>query len=291
MRIFIAVIFGFLVPSSAIAQEHAQVFAPDVISTGHEFTVTFTPDGRDVLFTRRDVEKKVNHIFHSRFTDGAWQPATALPWSVDTSSDLDPAISPDGKRLYFISTRPRAGQQEPKLVDGKPDMDIWISERQGSEWGPPKWVKDLSSDSKEGSPTIDKHGKLCFFSSREPDVKNRIYCAHGKGEKFSGLHRLSDKINSGASDTSPWLSPDGKLLLFYSERPGGAGQADVYLSVLQGKEWSDPVNLGAEVNTEKYEYNPSLSPDSKTLYFGRDRAIYSIPTSSVPLLAKAIGKK
>ena len=199
-----------------------------MISTGHEFTVTFTPNGRDVLFTRRDVDKKVNHIFHSHYADGAWQSATALPWSVDNASDLDPAISPDGKRLYFISTRPRPGQNEPKLVDGKPDMDIWMSEREGNDWGPPKWVKDLSSDSKEGSPTIDKHGTLCLFSSRAEDGKNRIYCSHGEGTKFSGLHMLNDKINSGASDTSSWLSPDGKLLLFYSERPGGAGQADVF---------------------------------------------------------------
>src|SRR5438270_9209240 len=156
--LFVGMLLGALVPSSLIAQEHAQVFAPDVISTGHEFTVSFTPDGKDVLFTRRDVEKKVNHIFHSHFADGAWQPATALSWSIDTASDLDPAISPDGKRLYFVSTRPRPGRQGPKLVDGKPGMDIWMSERNRSEWGPPQWVEGVSSDAKEGSPTIDKHG-------------------------------------------------------------------------------------------------------------------------------------
>jgi Tol biopolymer transport system component len=282
-------ILGLLMPLLVAAQESAEVFAPNVISTGHEFTVTFTPDGREVFFTRREADKKVNHVFHSRFENGAWQPASPVPWSVDDSSDLDPALSPDGKILYFVSTRPRPGQQG-KLVNGKPDMDIWMTKRTATGWEAPRWVEGVNSDAKEGSPTIDRHGTLCFFSSRESDGKNRIYCAQGKGTKFSKLRMLGANINSGASDTSPWLSPDGRYLLFYSERPGGVGQADVYLSVKQGKSWSDPVNLGPQVNSDKYEYNPSLSPDSKTLYFGRDRALYFIPVASVPVLAKALAR-
>jgi hypothetical protein len=50
------------------------------------------------------------------------------------------------------------------------------------------------------------------------------------------------------------------------------------------------VNLGPQVNSDKYGYNPSLSPDSKTLYFGRDRALYFIPVASVPVLAKALAR-
>src|SRR4051812_20324648 len=52
-----------------------KLFAEGIISTGKEFTVTFSPDGNDVYFTRADVEKKINHVMHSRKKDGTWQAA------------------------------------------------------------------------------------------------------------------------------------------------------------------------------------------------------------------------
>ncbi|MEO8623100.1 MAG: hypothetical protein ABI625_18640, partial [bacterium] len=62
---------------AAVAPPHVVpvVFAPGVISTGHEFTVTFTPDGREVYFTRSTASPRSMHVMHSVMRDGAWQPA------------------------------------------------------------------------------------------------------------------------------------------------------------------------------------------------------------------------
>jgi hypothetical protein len=69
--------------------------------------------------------------------------------------------------------------------------------------------------------------------------------------------------------------------LFYSTRLGGYGQADLYVSFLKSGAWSTPVNLGPAVNTEDFEYNPEVSRDGRTLYFGRGGRIYSIPLDAV----------
>jgi Tol biopolymer transport system component len=256
-------------------------FAPGVISTGHEFAVTFTPDGREVYFTRSTVSPRANHVMHSVMRDGAWQPAEAVSFSGDTWSDLDPALSPDGMRLYFISTRPR-----PSHVQTSPsaprDMDIWYADRVGDQWGAPHWIEELSSDAKEGSPTVDRDGTLCFFSDRgATGGNNAIYCAARLANGWSAPSRLNANVNAGPSDTSPFLSRDGKTLLFYSTRDGGMGKADLYISVKRDDVWQPATSLGSVVNGPEFEYNPSVAPDGRSFFFGRTGNVYVIPVSEL----------
>jgi Tol biopolymer transport system component len=249
-------------------------FAPGIISTGNELPVTFSPDGHEVYFTRATTNPRGTHIMRSTLGATGWQPAERVPFSSDAWADLDPAVSPDGKRLYFVSTRPRP--DTPALA--KPDMDIWFVEREGDSWSAPHWIEALSSDAKEGSPTVDRSGTLCFFSDRNAAAnRNSIYCAAPAGQSWSPPVKLNADVNAGPSDTSPFLSPDGNILLFYSERAGGFGKADLYVSTKRDGQWQAALNLGSVVNTSDYEYNPSVSRDGKTLYFGRARRVWSLP--------------
>ncbi|MEP6730168.1 MAG: hypothetical protein ABJE10_06010 [bacterium] len=255
----------------------AQVFAPGIVSTGHEFASTFTPDGKTILFTRSDSATRRAHIFASHLVDGQWQPAQALTISRDEYSDLDPSVSPDGQRLYFVSTRPREGTKA-----GTADMDIWYSDASGTGWGEPKWVAELSSSGKEGSPTVDRNGTLCFFSDRAgPAGSNAIFCSSRSTTGFAAPKRLNANVNAGPSDTSPFLAPDGRTLLFYSTRPGGAGQADMYASFLTGGEWGPAINLGPRVNTPAFEYNPVVSRDGSMMIFGRGRQMLYIDITAL----------
>lgn len=274
---------GVLAPSPSRTRQEPQEFAPGIVSTGHEFTVTFAPGAREVFFTRSFPELKLNHVMRSEWKDGAWQPAVPVSFSSDSASDLDPALSTDGLRLYFVSTRPRpAGRTGPSR-----DMDIWYADRTSAGWGEPQWLEALSSDGKEGSPTIDRSGTLCFFSDRDATPNhNAIFCAARTPTGLSSPVRQNDIINAGPSDTSPFLTPDGKSMLWYSTRPGGFGQADLYVSRKSRREWGVAINLGAPINTEVFEYNPSLSPDRRTLYFGRSGRIWEVPTSGLAAIAR-----
>ncbi|HEX6535796.1 MAG TPA: hypothetical protein VF041_14455 [Gemmatimonadaceae bacterium] len=264
--------------STATVQE----LAPGVVSTGHEFGATFTPDGRTLLFTRVDTVARRAHLYASVLRDGVWQPATPLGFSRADWSDLDPSVSPDGRRLYFVSTRPHPG-----AATSARDMDIWYADAADSGWGEPTWIAELSSAGKEGSPTVDRAGTICFFTDRQgPPGHNEIYCATRTPSGFGSPSRLGPTINAGPSDTSPFLSPDGRTLLFYSTRVGGAGQGDLYVSVKTEGRWGPAVNLGPLVNTPGSEYNPVVSRDGAVLIFGRaGRLLYvSLGALAVPEL-------
>jgi Tol biopolymer transport system component len=254
------------------------VFAEGIVSTGHEFTVTFAHDGRTVYFTRSDQQTRRNHLMQSVQGPGGWQAATQLPFSSSAWSDLDPALSPDGRHLYFISTRPKPNA----LADTTTDMDVWVADRQGASWAEPRWLESLSSKGKEGSPTVDRAGNICFFSDRDAVAnQNAIYCAKpGKGG-FGPPVKLGPSVNVGPSDTSPFLAPDGNTLLFYSTRAGGQGAADLYLSRKRGGQWQPAVSLGPVVNSTEFEYNPSTSPDGTTLYFGRKGRVWEVPMKAL----------
>jgi hypothetical protein len=257
-----------------------QVFAEGIVSTGHEFALTFSPDMKEAYFTRNFPDKKINHILRTEWKDGKWQEPTPISFSDDRWSDLDPALSPNGRRLFFISTRPVPGVQD----TGSRNMDIWYADRSGNTWGQPQHLDHVSSPGKEGSPTVSKDGTLCFFSDRGRAANaNSIYCSELRKGQYGEPQKLGPEINSEVSDTSPFLSADGNTLLFYSTRPGGYGQADLYVSFKLHRQWSPAKNLGPIVNTGEWEYNPVVSPDGKTLYFGRKGSIYWIPLEALKI--------
>jgi Tol biopolymer transport system component len=261
---------------NAVVAEPA-IVGPGVVSTGHEFTLTFMPDGQEAYFSRAFPDQHLIHIMRTRFTAGAWQTPSEVAFSSPRWSDLDPAVSPDGKRLFFVSTRPKPGS-DPTVKD----MDIWYADRAGEGWGEPQHVERINSPAKEGSPTVAADGTLCFFSDRDAAPgTNAIYCASRVGDGYADPVKLPAEFNAGPSDTSPFLSPDGNVMLFYSTRPGGFGQADLYVSFRRSGSWSTARNLGPTVNTAASEYNPEVSRDGATFYFGRDGNIFAVPLEAL----------
>src|SRR5690349_7623677 len=100
--------YGFRIPLSLSlaaaalalwsAKPMPKEFAPGVISTGHEFTVTFTPDQCEMYFTRYSAAPRWYHVMRSVWRNGAWQAAEPVSFSGDAWADMDPALSPDGRR-------------------------------------------------------------------------------------------------------------------------------------------------------------------------------------------------
>ena len=256
-----------------------QEFAPGVISTGHEFGISFTPDGKEAYFSRFAVKQPI-HVFRARLANGAWQEPEKLSISGDSWSDLDPSVSPDGTRLFSISTRSNVSGPS---IDDKKDMDIWVATRNGAEWGDPQRLENMNSKAKEGSPSVTRNGTLYFFSDRQSGAgKNALYESRFVRGRYEPAVLLPAAINAGPSDTSPFISPDGKTLLFYSTRSGGFGKADLYVSSKKHGRWTESVNLGPVVNSAESEYNPAVSPDGQELFFGRNSRIYIVPTQALP---------
>lgn len=96
-----------------------------------------------------------------------------------------------------------------------------------------------------------------------------IYITTGeKGKNYKTPEKLSDNINSSAEEIAACVNNDGTILYFASDRSGGLGGTDIYVSIkLPNGTWGPAQNLGPEINTPFNEDFPNISPDGKTLFF------------------------
>lgn len=284
--------------------ENATVFAPGVISDHRwQYRITFTPNGRTAYFTVADgffpaVRQSTIHVSH-RQPDGTWGEPQVASFS-GTYTDIDPFITPDGRRLYFSSIRPVDGEP-------KPALDIFYVERTPSGWGEPvRLGPEVNTDQDELYPSLDGRGTLYFASGPfgpTPEADWDIYHARPGGAGFAPrepLAAINTRLPWSPDDPTrdwefnPEISVDGRTLVFTSLRPGGYGSGDLYVSHLHRGEWSDPVNLGPAVNTADDEFHPTLSRDGRTLYFARTiltpsvvpSDLYSIPTRRLDALRR-----
>jgi len=178
--------------------------------------------------------------------------------------DFSPTITADGKILYFTSTRP--------LSDGTNNQqDFWFSRIRDGNWSMAENVgAPVNTPENEGSPSIAPDGQTIYFAAQRPDSYGSmdIYVADLRGTRWSNPRNLGPNVNTEYWESQPSIASDGRTLYFVSDRPGGYGGTDIWVTVrsLSG-EWSQPTNLGPEVNTAGDEASPFIAADGKTLYF------------------------
>lgn len=263
-------------PAYASAEPLAQprVFAPGVISTAvPEFAIAFEADGSTAYFNRASRDRKQLAIVASAFVHGAWQPAEPLPFSTGEFHDVDPFMA--GSRLYFSSNRPRPGSTET-------DYDTWYAVRTGGTWGEPVHVEGApSGPGNQVCVSIARDGTLYFQS--DATGGGDIYRSYRGSEEAYAAAAPLDGITTDAAETNPAISPDGTLLVFASDRDGGLGGSDLYISRSRAGVWSPARNLGAIVNSPFADFAPAFSPDGKYLFFTSERpGLAPTPASGRP---------
>ncbi len=115
-------------------------------------------------------------------------------------------------------------------------------------------------------------GRLIF--TRRVNNNEDFYQSLKDTDKWGKAEYLSSKINTANfNEGAQCISPDGLYLFFTGcNRPEGLGRCDIYVCKREGKDWSEPFNIGPPVNTAGWESQPSLSADGRTLYFVSNRA-------------------
>ncbi|NMO22570.1 hypothetical protein HPC49_51880 [Pyxidicoccus fallax] len=233
--------------SPAAAPQAPRVFAPDVVSSANEeFGAAFTPDGNTVYFNRADPTRfTFQLVMVSHFRNGRWTKPEVASFS-GRWRDIDPALSPDGKKLFFASNRP--------VKEGEPvrkDFDVWMVEREGNGWSAPRHVPEVSTDETETNTSVTADGALYVTRTpTSPGGKRAIYRHGWKDGRFGPGEKLPAPVNDSVHGAgNHYISPDERYLLFSSEeRPGSLGRYDLWVSFREGESWSTPRNLGAAVN-------------------------------------------
>lgn len=189
--------------------------------------------------------------------------------------DAEPDLS--GKRMFFTRIDARGER-------GPPGEEIWFAELVNGKWRS-RPVRELNTPSHESVLASSLDGSRIFvFGNYNGPASGDIFISQLTKTGWSKPVALPAPVNTQyfESDTRP--TPDGKAILFASDRPGGPyehhprqseqfagttqGNTDLYISFI-GKEgvYSQPVNLGTVINTPGAERNPFLHADGKTLYF------------------------
>jgi outer membrane protein OmpA-like peptidoglycan-associated protein/tetratricopeptide (TPR) repeat protein len=122
----------------------------------------------------------------------------------------------------------------------------------------------------EGAQSITADGRYLFFTGcNRPDGLGRcdIYVAQKKGSDWGKPYDLQPPVNTPGWESQPSISADGRTLYFVSNRKGGYGGYDIWKSVITDKGWSDPENLGPNINTIGDEQSAYIAADDSTLYF------------------------
>jgi peptidoglycan/xylan/chitin deacetylase (PgdA/CDA1 family) len=265
-----------------------RLFAEGVVNTGgDEYGPAFTPDGRTVYFAKRSADRKMEHIYFSRFDAGRWGEPQIAPFS-GKYFDKEPFIAPDGRKLFFSSTRPVS----PSAPERR-DFNLWVVERNpaaaGATWGDARPLgAEVNSDTYDNYPSVAASGNLYFSSTRAGGQgSNDLYRARLVQGRYAPAENLSS-LNTPESDADPYIAPDESYIIISTTRAGSYGEGDLYVSFNVGGGWTRPRNLGAKINSATYEYTPLVSPDGKYLFFSRGWGdIYQMDVSALPLRREA----
>ncbi len=178
--------------------------------------------------------------------------------------DHTPIPTSNGSKLYFTSKRPGGVSGKTLSDEGKYYEDIWLWNGSSEPVNIGTPVNTLQHDATGG---LSLDGKTIFIYKASEDKLGDIYKSSLENNKWTTPTKLGKNINKKNSiERHAALSPDGKKLYFSSDRKGGKGGRDIWVSELQEDgEWGEAKNL--EINTEFDEESPYILSDGKTFYF------------------------
>src|SRR5262245_19238212 len=241
LECFLCCILVVMALTGARAQDNgAELFA---LSTGHnESSVSFTPDGKTAYFQKGIAWSNISIIVFSQLKDGGWTEPEVASFS-GLFRDNTPFIAPDGKRLFFSSTRSLDGKSS------KNDLDIWFVEKTANGWGEPQNLGlPVNTADQETSPSVTADGTLYFASNRSGARGGAdIYRSRLVDGKYTEPENL-EAVNTSDYDSNPCVDARGERLFFASSRPGGAGAMDIYVSAHRNGRWEVRRNVGSAID-------------------------------------------
>lgn len=237
-------------------QAFLQLYTSDVDETGklsnpkkfssrintkyHESTPAISPDGETMYFTRNNYENGVYRqdidgtnklkIFRSyRLDDGRWSTPVSLPFNNDEYSVAHPALSPDGKLLYFSSDMP--GTMGYDIDDDFTKADIWVVDiLENGQFSEPRNLENVNTPGRETFPFVSKNNTLYFASTGHQGLGGLdIFASSIKPDgTTSKVINIGKPVNTPDDDFAFIVNDDTKIGYFSSNRPGGSGDDDIY---------------------------------------------------------------
>lgn len=221
----------------------AEPFAPGVISKeGWELEGVFAPGMKEFYYTTRGGEDGRPTVFGFRQQNNVWKKYLEFRRSGEV------VLSPDGKRMHM------AEGYKDRQGDGWSERKTLGPMFEREDWG----IMRLSASAK---------GTYVFDDYKSDDV---IRISTVKNGKRQPPVKMGPVVNVGKWTAHPFIAPDESYLIWDSEREGGFGGSDLYISFRQvDGSWGPAINMGENVNSDKWDAYASVTPDGKYILFNR----------------------
>ena len=203
--------------------------------------------------------------------NGRWTAPKAAAFS-NHPSDVDPAFSFNGRKVFFSARRPRPGESESR----EGGFDWWFAERTEEAWGEEQFLGSVVNSGKsQVYSTLTRDDTLYFQAVREEGYgKADIYRSVMIGGVYQAPENLGPLINSENYEGDVFIAPDDSyLIVSIYGRKDGFGGGDLYISFHNTDDtWSPLKNMGSAINSDKRYFCPMVTPDGRFLFFFSKRA-------------------
>jgi len=257
---------GLTVPA-----EEPALFAPGLVCTGrYERDMAVSADGRELFYGV--MMPGVVTLMTMRLADDGWTEPEVVDFATDlTYMHLEPCLSPDGKRLFFLTTRPTAGEEP---APGWGCQNIFVAHRRpGGGWGEPRDPGPaINTTEAEYFPSMTRDGVL-YFTRSAPRQPAAVWRARPDGRGgFRPAERVALPAGAEESIFNACVAPDESCLVACVTGRGDSlapGKANYYV-YFRGEDgaWSEAVNPGPTVNPPGVgAVSPSISADGRVFFF------------------------
>jgi hypothetical protein len=173
----------------------------------------------------------------------------------DSNDNFSPVVSADGKTIAYMNSM--------KFYDA-----IMVSHLVKNEWTQPVNVTpELQSDGDHYVSFLSSDGSAMLLS-KDDNINSDIWASKYNGERWEAARKLKKEINTKYWEAHGLMTEDGSTMIFSSDRPGGFGGLDLYLSKMKADgEWGQPLNMGPEINTPFNDDRPFLINKGTMLFF------------------------
>ncbi len=218
-----------------------EVFAPGIVSTKDwEIEGVFAPSMKEFYFARYRGTYDDAKTYVIQYKNGAWHE------SVVERRSGEVFISTDGNTMHLGNK---------------------YRERTASGWSEKKSLGPLFEEFPIMRLTASAAGTFVFDEQEEIGTIRYSRLIDGKREEPKVF---SKEINTGKWTAHPFIAPDENYLIWDSEREGGYGASDLYISFRQESgSWGPAINMGEDINTERDDAYGSVTPDGKYFFFHR----------------------
>lgn len=263
-------------------ERHTLVRLPDYINTSDkELLPVVTPDGKRLYYTLEyptDGEKTIQDIWFANIEGDSFSQPTSVgaPLNRSDKNNAIASITPDGQTALVINVYHK---------DGSASKGISVSKKSGNGWGFPikQEIEDFENKSDYGEYFLSNDQQVMIMTVFRSDVsygdKDLYVCFRTGENSWSKPLNMGKDLNTAASEISPFLAADGKTLYFATKGHPGYGNTDLFFTKRLDDtwtNWSEPVNLGPDVNTPDFDAYYSIAASGDFAYFSSKHDLYRI---------------